>query len=308
MKQIIFTFVITSSIILAGCTKTKQADNTIASTTDSQVSEIDVDVDGGEFIVLINGDEQVIDLSTILDDNAIKNIDGEISISVMAFGDDEASEMEAFDIDGENIQVKMIVNGEEIDGLPEGAMLHVMQMLAHDENTDANPMHNMIFGVEGGSHEGGGNMREHKIRMMGVEGGPHEGGGNMREHTIRMMGVEGGPHGGMGGNPQQMMGEFHFERDHDVPEEVQFIDEIEILSEVVIALEGGDSVALMGINMIRDELEGEIQLEALEEIIGESLEGTAVRNAALIVLIEALKDSGDDEGAADLLVDLVLSN
>ena len=123
-----------------------------------------------------------------------------------------------------------------------------------------------------------------------------------------MMGVEGGPHGGMGGNPQQMMGEFHFERDHDVPEEVQFIDEIEILSEVVIALEGGDSVALMGINMIRDELEGEIQLEALEEIIGESLEGTAVRNAALIVLIEALKDSGDDEGAADLLVDLVLSN
>ena len=287
MKQVIFTFVITSLIILAGCTKTKQADNTIASTTDSQVSEIDVDVDGGEFIVLINGDEQVIDLSTILDDNAIKNIDGEISISVMAFGDDEASEMEAFDIDGENIQVKMIVNGEEIDGLPEGAMLHVMQMLAHDENTDANPMHNMIFGVKGA---------------------PHEGGGNMREHTIRMMGVEGGPHGGMGGNPQQMMGEFHFERDHDVPEEVQFIDEIEILSEVVIALEGGDSVALMGINMIRDELEGEIQLEALEEIIGESLEGTAVRNAALIVLIEALKDSGDDEGAADLLVDLVLSN
>ncbi|MBT5365331.1 MAG: hypothetical protein HOJ00_08560 [Phycisphaerae bacterium] len=308
MKQIIFTFVITSSIILAGCTKTKQADNTIASTTDSQVSEIDVDVDGGEFIVLINGDEQVIDLSTILDDNAIKNIDGEISISVMAFGDDEASEMEAFDIDGENVHVKMIVNGEEIDGLPEDMVSHVMQMIAREKNTDANPMHNMIFGVEGGSHEGGGNMREHKIRMMGVEGGPHEGGGNMREHTIRMMGVEGGPHGGMGGNPQQMMGEFHFERDHDVPEEVQFIDEIEILSEVVIALEGGDSVALMGINMIRDELEGEIQLEALEEIIGESLEGTAVRNAALIVLIEALKDSGDDEGAADLLVDLVLSN
>jgi len=287
MKQIIFTFVITSSIILAGCTKTKQADNTIASTTDSQVSEIDVDVDGGEFIVLINGDEQVIDLSTILDDNAIKNIDGEISISVMAFGDDEASEMEAFDIDGENVHVKMIVNGEEIDGLPEDMVSHVMQMIAREKNTDANPMHNMIFGVEGGSHEGG---------------------GNMREHTIRMMGVEGGPHGGMGGNPQQMMGEFHFERDHDVPEEVQFIDEIEILSEVVIALEGGDSVALMGINMIRDELEGEIQLEALEEIIGESLEGTAVRNAALIVLIEALKDSGDDEGAADLLVDLVLSN
>ena len=308
MKQVIFTFVITSSIILAGCTKTKQADNTIASTTDSQVSEIDVDVDGGEFIVLINGDEQVIDLSTILDDNAIKNIDGEISISVMAFGDDEASEMEAFDIDGENVHVKMIVNGEEIDGLPEDMVSHVMQMIAREKNTDANPMHNMIFGVEGGSHEGGGNMREHKIRMMGGEGGPHEGGGNMREHTIRMMGVEGGPHGGMGGNPQQMMGEFHFERDHDVPEEVQFIDEIEILSEVVIALEGGDSVALMGINMIRDELEGEIQLEALEEIIGESLEGTAVRNAALIVLIEALKDSGDDEGAADLLVDLVLSN
>jgi hypothetical protein len=308
MKQVIFTFVITSSIILAGCTKTKQADNTIASTTDSQVSEIDVDVDGGEFILLINGDEQVIDLSTILDDNAIKNIDGEISISVMAFGDDEVNEMEAFDIDGENVHVKMIVNGEEIDGLPEDMVSHVMQMIAREKNTDANPMHNMIFGVKGGPHEGGGNMREHAIRMLVGDGGSHEGGGNMREHTIRMMGGEGGPHGGMGGNPQQMMGEFHFERDHDVPEEVQFIDELEILREVVIALEGGDSVALMGINMIRDVLEGEIQLEALEEIIEESLEGTAVRNAALIVLIQALKDSGDDEGAADLLVDLVLSN
>ena len=120
MKQVIFTFVITSSIILAGCTKTKQADNTIASTTDSQVSEIDAD---GTMDILATtwGTTEVPQVNcTILDDNAIKNIDGEISISVMAFGDDEASEMEAFDIDGENVHVKMIVNGEEIDGLPEG--------------------------------------------------------------------------------------------------------------------------------------------------------------------------------------------
>ena len=291
MKQVISTFAITSSIILAGCTKTKQADNAIASTAKSQASVIDVDVDDGEFIVLINGDEQVIELSEFFNDIANEHIDGEISISVTAFGDDEASAMEAFDIDGENIHVKMIVNGEEIDGLPEDMMSHVMQMIARDKNTNAMPMH-MLLGGEGGSHEGG----------------SYEGRGNMRGHTIRMMGGEGGPHGGMGGNRQQMMGELHPERDHDIPEEVQFIDEIGILGEVAITLKGGDAVALMGINMIRDVLEGEIQLEALEEIIDESLEGTAVRNAALFVLIQALIDSGDDEGAADLLVDLVLSN
>jgi hypothetical protein len=329
MKQVIFTFAITSSIILAGCTKTKQADNAIASTTKSQASVIDVDVDDGEFIVLINGDEQVIELSEIFDDIAIEHIDGEISISVMAFGDDEVNEMEAFDIDGENVHVKMIVNGEEIDGLPEDMVSHVMQMIAREKNTDANPMHNMILGVEGGSPEDmrtmrghtirlkggeGGSpedmrtMRGHTMRMMGGEGGSPEGMGNMRVYRMRMMDGEGGPHRGMGGNPQQMMGELHLEREHDVPEEVQFIDEIGILGEVAITLEGGDAVALMGINMIRDVLEGEIQLEALERIIDESLEGTAVRNAALIVLIQALKDSGDDGGAADLLVDLVLSN
>ncbi|HIA71469.1 MAG TPA: hypothetical protein EYO01_02000, partial [Phycisphaerales bacterium] len=206
MKQVISTLVITSSIILAGCNKTKQVDNAIASTTESQVTEIDVDVDDGEFIVLINGNEQVIGLSEILDDIDIENIDGEISISVMAFGDDEASAMEAFEIDGKNIQVKMIVNGKEIDGLPDdmGNMRgHMMRMMG-GEGGSPEDMGNMrehmmrMMGGEGGSPEDMGNMRDHMMRMMGGEGGSPEDMGNMREHMMRMMGGEGGSPEDMG--------------------------------------------------------------------------------------------------------------
>jgi hypothetical protein len=70
----------------------------------------------------------------------------------------------------------------------------------------------------------------------------------------------------------------------------------------------GEAVSLLGIHMIRDELEGELRLEALETIIEEAALGSAARNAAIIVAIRTHQEEGNEEEAADLMVELVLSN
>ena len=68
------------------------------------------------------------------------------------------------------------------------------------------------------------------------------------------------------------------------------------------------SMAMLGIHMIRDELDPEKRIEALEKIIDEADEGSASRNAALIVAIETLQELDRQDEAADLMVELVLSN
>ena len=88
----------------------------------------------------------------------------------------------------------------------------------------------------------------------------------------------------------------------------EFMEELGMLGEVAQQLWDGDSVAMMGIHMIRDTLDGATRLQALEMIIEEELPGSASRNAALIVAIQTLQEDGDIEAAADLMVELVLSN
>ena len=255
MKQIITTLVITSSLVLAACNKTNKADSAIASTSKTQVSEIEVNVelDECEYIVMVNGEEQVIDLSQFFNNVDLENTNGQ------------------------NIHMEMIVNGEEVNGfLPGDMMEHVMQMISSGDNADGM-----------------------KSRMMvGGKGRPHRDRGNMEEHMV--IRIDGDSH--------EMNGEWRSVMEHDVQEEVQFMEELQLLGAVAESLDGGNSVALMGIHMIRDELEGEVQLSALNAIIEEAGAGTAIRNAALIVAIQALKEIGDDEAAADLLVELVLSN
>jgi hypothetical protein len=161
----------------------------------------------------------------------------------------------------------------------------------------------MMMGGKGGPHQDRGNMddkgRPHRDRgNMDDKGRPHRDRGNMEEHMV--IRIDGDSH--------EMNGEWRSGMEHDVQEEVQFMEELQLLGAVAESLDGGNSVALMGIHMIRDELEGEVQLSALNAIIEEAGAGTAIRNAALIVAIQALKEIGDDEAAADLLVELVLSN
>jgi hypothetical protein len=281
MKQIITTLVITSSLVLAACNKTNKADSAIASTSKTQVSEIEVNVelDECEYIVMVNGEEQVIDLSQFFNNVDLENTNGQ------------------------NIHMEMIVNGEEVNGfLPGDMMEHVMQMISSGDNADGMKSR-MMMGGKGGPHQDRGNMddkgRPHRDRgNMDDKGRPHRDRGNMEEHMV--IRIDGDSH--------EMNGEWRSGMEHDVQEEVQFMEELQLLGAVAESLDGGNSVALMGIHMIRDELEGEVQLSALNAIIEEAGAGTAIRNAALIVAIQALKEIGDDEAAADLLVELVLSN
>ena len=96
--------------------------------------------------------------------------------------------------------------------------------------------------------------------------------------------------------------------DRDIPAEIEFMEELGILDEVADYLEENDAVALMGIHMIRDALEGDLRMESLNTIIEASSEGSATRNAAIIVAIQTLQEDSNDEGAAELMVELVLSN
>ena len=205
MKQVLTTLIVMAVLNLTACTKTENA-TTAMTTTHPRELDVEVEIDRGEMTILMNGEIMRID-------DFENNIDGEV-------------------------QVHMIVNDEEVDGMPHDMMAHVMQ-------------------------------------MIGGHGKPH---GEWRRHN------------------------------RESSEEHQFMEELGTLSTVSEYLEDNNAVALMGIHMIRDELEGEVRMEALEEIIEESGSGSAVRNAALIVAIQTMQEVGDEEAASDLMVELVLSN
>lgn len=241
--------------------------------------------------------------------------------------------------------MKITLNGEEVDGLPDNLMehvmtkigsdgdehpmqqMHVLRIMGGDEHGDVHEMHkrykeHMRSGLEkphddilakrktvtmemknsGRNPENTEQMREIMMQLHGKQGGPPEG---MREHMMHMMGSHGDRHGkGHFENPHGEWRRHHEER--DIPEEVQFMQELGILGEVAGRLEDSESVALMGIHMIRDELEGEVRMESLEKIIEEA--GPIARNAALIVAIQTMLEEGNDEVAADYMVELVISN
>jgi len=232
MKLVLTTLGVISTLILTACTKTESATSTMATTHPPDL-DVEIEVEDGEIIIMIDSEEQVFELSEIMSGVDFGNMSGEF-------------------------QVHMIINGEEIDGLPEGMVTRVMKMM----------------GGHGGPPEDMREMHEHMMQMQ--RDGEHRGEGRMRSREIS--------------------------------EEEQFMRELGILGAVSEHLEHNEAVALMGIHMIRDELEGEMRMEALEEIIEGSDEGTAVRNAALIVAILTMQEEGDIEAATDLMVELVLSN
>ena len=79
-----------------------------------------------------------------------------------------------------------------------------------------------------------------------------------------------------------MRGEMRF---RDVPEEHEFMRELETMDEMSYHLSELGAISMLGIHMIRDELEPEARLDALERIIDEAPNPSPTRNAALIVSI-----------------------
>ena len=125
------------------------------------------------------------------------------------------------------------------------------------------------------------------------------------EHQIRMMRMMGG--GSRGGARHDMRGERQL-HERDISEEHQFMEELGMLDAVAEHLGMNESVALLGIHMIRDNLEGDMQLEALSVIIEETGEGTPTRNAAIVTTIQALLEMERNDEAAELMIELAVSN
>ena len=97
MKQVLTTLIVFLVLNLTACTKTENA-TTAMTTTQPTELDVEVEVDGDEIIVLVNGEIQTIDLGEIMRVNDFEhNIDGEV-------------------------QVHMIVNDEEVDGMPHDMM------------------------------------------------------------------------------------------------------------------------------------------------------------------------------------------
>ena len=240
MKTIVTTLAVGSIVVIGGCNKTKTvatattATTTLVSQTEPIEMDVRVEVDNGEIIVMVNGEERSIgDLSELMHD--IDFGGGADSIEV-------------------HIAKMMVDEGSH----PEGTRVYMMKMM----------------GDEGDHPEG---MREHMMNMMG--GGHGEWNGEWREHN----------------------------EDRDFPEEHQFMEELSMLDEVSSFMTT-HSMAMLGIHMIRDELEPEERIEALERIISQTDEGSTSRNAALIVSIETLQELDRQEEAIDLMIELVVSN
>jgi len=212
----------------------------------------------------------------------------------------------AVEVTVENGEMKVMVNGEErsIGDLSE--IMEGIDFGGGDENIEVH-IAKMMRGGDGrpegrrehmsdrdGEHPQG--MREH---MSSRDEGHSEG---MREHMVIMMDGE----VGLRNFQHPMGGEWREHEDRDIPEEHQFLEELSMLEEISATM-SPQSMVMLGIHMIRDELEPEMRLEALERIIEEASNATS-RNAALIVAIETLQELDRQDEAVDLMVELVLSN
>jgi hypothetical protein len=257
---------------------------------------------------MINGEEQVIVLSEIMERfnvNDLAGMGGDADIYVIATGDDDQGGPMGWmrGEDFENVQVHMTVNGEEFDGPDEGMREHMMQMMNGNGSPEGMPEHMMRN--RGDRREGGAppeDMREHRMQRMGE----HDERGEWREHDERGEWRDHDERGEWREHDERGEWREHDEY-QDVPEEHQFMEEISILDEMSRIMTPS-SMAMLGIHMIRDQLEPENRLEALERIIDEAAAGSTSRNAALIVAIETLHELDRQDEATDMMVELVLSN
>ncbi len=297
MKTIITALAIGSVIVISGCNKTKKVSSSAAVThADPQEMEVEVEVEGGEIVVMINGEEQSIDFSKILGDINLDDLGGEVNIAVVATSDEEGGKPMFW-----------------VQGSPEGMHeSHMMQMRGdRGHGGQGGPPQEMREHMRGDRGQGGQGgppqeMREHMRgdRGHGGQGGPPQ---EMREHMMQMRGDRGHGERRDRGNSHEGRNEDGRHEAGEMEEVHQFIGELEIL-EVISNHMNASSMSMLGLSMIRESLEGEDRLEALETIISKAPKGSTTRNAAIITAIETLHELDMADEATDLMIDLVLSN
>ncbi len=305
MKMILTTLAVGSIIVVGGCKKTKTVATETTATTATLVSQtepiemdVSVEVDNGEIVVMVNGEERSIgDLSELMHNIDFGDGDDSIKVHIAKMMGDEGSLPE-----GTHVYMMEMMDGE---GPPEGMREHMMKMTGDRGEGGGHPKMVMMHGGDG-PPEG---MRERMMKMMGDRG---EGGGHPK--MVMMHGGDGPPEGMRermmhdGGEHGEWSGEWReHKEDRDIPEEHQFMEELSMLDEVSSYMTP-HSMSMLGIHMIRDELEPEDRIKALERIISQTDEGSPSRNAALIVSIETLQELDRQEEAVDLMIELVVSN
>ncbi len=302
MKMILTTLAVGSIIVVGGCKKTKTVATETTATLVSQSEPIEMDVsvkvDNGEIVVVVNGEERSIgDLSELMHNIDFGDGDDSIEVHIEKMMGDEGSLPE-----GTHVYMMEMMDGE---GPPEGMREHMMKMMGDRGEGGGHPKMVMMHGGDGPPA----GTREHMMKMMGDRG---EGGGHPK--MVMMHGGDGPPEGMRehmmhdGGEHGEWSGEWReHKEDRDISEEHQFMEELSMLDEVSSYMTP-HSMSMFGIRMIRDELEPEDRIKALERIISQTDEGSPSRNAALIVSIETLQELDRQEEAVDLMIELVVSN
>ena len=276
MKIILTTLVASSIIFVGGCNKTKKTMTNsavsqpsayeVVSESDSHLFEMDINVevesDGEQIVLTINGEEQVIDIN------------------------DPSSHWLLHDFD---------VALQHIPGMND----NIMELWVSGDSDDDRGMrgHRMMRIIGGEGHEDMMRMHDQMMEMMGDREMPEE----MHEMHERMMQM----HEMQEQRPEHMR---NVRQIHDTPEEHEFMQELGMMNEMSHHLSESGAISMLGIHMIRDVLEPEPRLEALERIIEGAQNRSPARNAALIVAIETLQELSRDDEAADLMVELVISN
>ena len=291
MYTLISTLVVSSLIVLSGCQKTNPAAITQSSpevlVSQTQEHEVEATIEENVLVLNIKGEEQVIDLSEMMGDFELDSMDGSVEIHV---------ELDA----------------DSLEELPEGIQEHIMKMMG--EYRGGQDAHAMMYSwstedpqqgnmpMMGGEHGNPQMMREIHERMM--EGGHGNSEGDMRFAEGRRMDMlQHGPE-----EIHQMHGQRGEWMERDVPEEVEFMHKVRMYHEVSQHLAESEAMSLLGVHMLRNGVEPDLRLELLEEIINELPDGDAARNGAILVAIETLHEIGEEEEAARLMAELVLSN
>lgn len=339
MKSILTTLAVGSIILVGGCTKTKKATannavsqpitNEFLEETGSQQFEmefiVEVESDGDQMILNINGEEQPIDLDHPMQWTHVGS-DGDSSMEykIIVNGEEMDGDFHALPQhimrkigNGENLDVQVYMTTDNLGDIPDGIHEHIMQMVnSGSMNMDEMRDHTSgMWTIKG--PEGHGEKRGHPMmRMMGGEG--HDDMMRMHDQMIEMMGDQEMPdemremhermmqmHERQERRPEHMREE---RRHHGESEVHEFMQELGMMDEMSYHLSELGAISMLGIHMIREELEPETRLEALERIIDEAPNPSPARNAALIVAIETLQELSREEDAADLMVELVISN
>jgi len=333
MKIILVTMVTGSLILLGGCKKKeKMTIDTRSLGSDELVFNVEIERDGDRLVLLVNGEESVIDLSDL---ESLVNFEG----AFIHLSGVNGHEMEFIvDVDDpefmEKMHVRGMLMGGELDG-PEGIHMRKIMFGGEHDGSDGIHIRKIMFG---GEHDGSEVNREIHIRRM-LKGGEHDAlqglrmihelvgpehvqvvvkrigpdgtsemleftdfEGNEEGHEVLMdLHFQGAPLGG-----EWRRGSFEFER--EISEEHQFIEELDAFREVARYLDSAETISLLGIHMIRDEIEPENRIDALNTIIDKTPRASVARNAALILMIETHHELGNEDEATKVMIELVLSN